>query len=306
MLNNFFRNYFGFNKQQRNGLLVLILISFLLLAIRIAFPYFIKPGPLTVKNLPLIELQLDSAAEPRHYSKTYEEFNNQKKVSTQSKTKPLFQFDPNTVTREQLIELGFRPKAAKAFIKFRTKGFVFKNKTDVKKVYGVSDKLYARIEPFITIQQRAAKEKVSRKPVQNKTAVSTNVNKRQLELNSADSLTLLEIDGIGPSFAKRILKYRGMIGGFVSVEQLKEVYGFNNELYAKVSSFFTADASKIRKVNLNKDDFKTINKHPYLSYDLTKSICKMRRKTTIDQPVLQGILSDENLYRKLLPYLDWD
>src|SRR5665647_1059817 len=47
----------------------------------------------------------------------------------------------------------------------------------------------------------------------------------RLDLNSADSLHLLEIPGIGPVFASRIIRYRTLLGGYYAVDQLREVYG---------------------------------------------------------------------------------
>jgi hypothetical protein len=97
-----------------------------------------------------------------------------------------------------------------------------------------------------------------------------------------------------------------MLGGFVSVQQLKEVYGLNEELFQKIQAFVSVDTSLIKKVNLNKDDFKTVNKHPYLSYELTKTIFNQRRKAAITTEALKELINDEMLYQKLKPYLDID
>lgn len=97
-----------------------------------------------------------------------------------------------------------------------------------------------------------------------------------------------------------------MLGGFITLEQLKEVYGFTEEMYAGVSpAFFISDAG-IKKLRVNSDDFKTINKHPYISYELTKSIVQWRRKTDLNKTNLKDIFNDEALYNKTLPYLSFD
>ncbi len=299
MLNSFFANYFGFNKQQRNGLLVLMFISFVLLLVRIIYPSFIKPDNIQILNLPLIERSLDSFTETNNYS------NKSTNVLQQTST-TLFVFNPNKVTREQLLQLGFKPKVAKGFINYRNKGFVFKQKSDVKKVYGVSDKFYSKLEPYILIENETKKETI---PQENKSEQNSIVKKQtqqQLDLNTADSIALVDLKGIGPSFAKRILKYRTILGGYVSVEQLKEVYGFTDELYNQVNSFFIIGTSPLKKINLNTDDFKIINKHPYLSYELTKNICNVRRKTKLTPSNTKDILNDEVLYKKVMPYLSFE
>ena len=300
MLNNFLNNYFGFNKQQRNGLLVLLSISFLLFAVRLAYPIFIKADNIVLLNLPLIEKKLDSAYASRpRFSKN----NAQKQSGALTK---LFVFDPNTVTREQLLLLGLKEKTVQIFLKFRDKGFVFKQKKDLRKVYGISEKLYTQLEPYILIGETTIKqpEKPKKQEVSEKSAVK--IIPAKLELNSADSTELVALDGIGIVYARRILKYRTILGGFTNVEQLKEVYGFSEALFENVKNNFIVDARTLKKINLNKDDFKRLNKHPYLSYELTKSIFDWRRKTTITEDNLKDILDNPALYQKLLPYLNFD
>lgn len=296
MVSSFLNNYFGFNKQQRNGLLVLALISFTLFLVRIIYPYFLSPGKITIQNLPLIERKLDSAYENsnKYFSTNFSE---NKNVTN------FFVFDPNSVSFDQLLQLGFKEKTAKTFLKFRDKGFVFKQKKDLQKVYGISDNFYAQLEPYILIENKVTSEQ---KNSEQKNVVSTPIKsqtKAKVELNSADSLALIELNGVGPSFAKRILKYRSILGGYTSVEQLKEVYGFNDELFEKVKPFVSVDANSVKKLDLNKDDFKVINKHPYLSYELTKTLFDWRKKTVITTTNLKDIINDDAVYNKLLPYL---
>ena len=300
MLNNFLNNYFGFSRQQRNGLFVLICISLALLLIRLVYPSFIKPDPIVLLNLPLAERKLDSNYQA---SWSYKKSNSW----PEAKGKTLFVFDPNTVRLDQLLALGFTEKTAQIFLKFRNKGFVFKQKKDLQKVFGVSPSLYATLESYILIGKLPDAQQRSSEGSQ-KQVVPASHKQAQLhvELNSADSLSLIGLNGIGAVYAKRILKYRELLGGFVSVTQLKEVYGFSEEMYQKVSPQVSVDAGKIQKLNLNKDDFKKINKHPYLSYELTKSIFDWRKKTSINSTNLKDLLNDLALYQKLLPYLVFD
>lgn len=288
MLNRFFTEYFGFNKQQRNGLLVLVCISFSLLLIRIIYPHFIKPDKIEINYLPLFQRQLDS----------FESLNQSFKPTTSiSENTNLFVFNPNQVTFEQLLQLGFREKTAKGFIKFRKKGFVFKQKSDVKKVYGVSDKFYSTLEPYILIETLSKnvseKKYMSSKPQQ------------KLDLNMADSASLVALNGIGPSYAKRILKYRSILGGYVSVEQLKEVYGFTDEIYANIHGLFMVGKTGVTKINVNKDDFKAVNKHPYITYEQTKLIFNQRRQAPLTEQKLKEIIGDESLFNKLSLYIEY-
>jgi competence ComEA-like helix-hairpin-helix protein len=289
----FINNYFGFNKQQRNGLLVLVIISFILLAIRLAYPYFLHPEEMVIKNLPLIQRGLDSS---------YEAASHPYRIKEPSFAK-FFVFDPNSVNKTQLLSLGFSEKAATTFLKYRDKGFVFRKKEDLKKVYGVSEKRYLQLEPYILINGNPLSSKPGYEKKLRAGAAAAKQTAAKIELNNADSAALVSLNGIGASYAKRIMKYRSMLGGFVSVEQLNEVYGFTPELFEKIKSWVTVDPSQVRKINLNRDDFKTVNKHPYISYELTKSIFDWRRKTTLNATNLKEIINDLPLYQRLLPYL---
>lgn len=97
-----------------------------------------------------------------------------------------------------------------------------------------------------------------------------------IELNSADTLQLQELRGIGPSFARRIVKYREKLGGYYAKEQLMEVYGFTEQLYSQVEKHVTVDASKIRKLNINELDIAELKRHPYISFYEAKAIFDYR------------------------------
>ena len=91
------------------------------------------------------------------------------------------------------------------------------------------------------------------------------VQQEPLELNTADSVSLIQIRGIGPYYARKILRYRERLGGYCAVEQLKEL----NMTYFNVDSLgylFTADPVYIVKKDLNTLSFKEVLRHPYLEY----------------------------------------
>lgn len=115
------------------------------------------------------------------------------------------------------------------------------------------------------------------------------------------------LKGIGPSLTRRIIKYRSMLGGFYSVEQLKEVYGMPDSTISQVAGHITVDASLVTKLLVNQAGFNELRRHPYLTFQSTQAIINYRAK--------HGRLSEENLrtigvfdeaqLRRLLPYLDF-
>lgn len=99
----------------------------------------------------------------------------------------------------------------------------------------------------------------------------------KVELNTADSSALDAIRGIGPYYAKRILHYRELLGGYHSIEQLKELRMkyFNVDSSA---SYFTVDKSLISKRDLDTMEFKSVLRHPYLDYEDVKAIFNAKRQ----------------------------
>lgn len=100
--------------------------------------------------------------------------------------------------------------------------------------------------------------------------------KAPVELNTADTLQLQELSGIGPGFARRIVQYRHKLGGFYAKEQLTEVYGLSQEIYNKIKADVTVDATKIKKLNVNGGNIAWLKRHPYISYYEAKAIVDYR------------------------------
>lgn len=124
-----------------------------------------------------------------------------------------------------------------------------------------------------------------------------------IELNTADSCTLVKLRGIGPFYASKIIRYRQQLGGFYSVNQLKEL----KLTYFNVDSnahLFTVDSSLIRPMDMDTMSFKAILRHPYLKYEDVQLIFNAKRKYG---HVSYSILEEHNVLtkfklKKLKPY----
>ena len=190
-------------------------------------------------------------------------------IAEKLKPKPepeLFQFDPNTISHADLVRLGFSDKQAQVIENYRSKGGKYTTPRDFAKMYVVDSAMYARLEPFIRI--------------------------RKLDLNTADSLALIGLRGIGPYYAHKILEYRRSLGGvFTSKEQLLEIDGFDAERlegFAKMVEvgrgrpFFTiwdADRSQL-------------SRHPYIGSYAAKGIIRYKSVTDTAAWSLEGLVEN--------------
>ena len=203
-----------------------------------------------------------------------------------------FYFDPNTLNTNGWIDLGFSEKQAQSIISYRQKIGSFKQKTDLKKVFVISEEKYGELEPYIQINAEAIS-------AQNSTLQN---------INQATLADLESLPGIGEKTANRILNYRNSLGGFYSMTQLHEVYNLNEEMYQVLVDHFVADASSLQKININSASKDAIDKHPYIDFAATASILKKRETEKIQNLnfLLDEKLIDQSTLQQILPYISFE
>jgi len=204
-------------------------------------------------------------------------------------------FDPNKVTVNKLIEMGLYDWQAKMINTYRTKVKPFTEVSELYKVYGLDSALVEKMLPYIKIDTT-----VSNNNKNNKEVIAI------VEINTADSVKLLSLPGIGPSYASRIIKYRKLLGGYVNKEQLLEVYGFDEQRYEQVMPYVQVDDTQVQKLNINTASFKELVRHPYLSYEMVQNMVNFRDDVRLYHSVeeLKNIeLFSEDLMSKIANYL---
>ncbi|RIH66086.1 hypothetical protein D1164_07440 [Mariniphaga sediminis] len=206
-------------------------------------------------------------------------------------------FDPNEANAEELLRFGFDRFQVSNLLKYREKGGDFSRPEDLMKIYGIDSAIFALVKPHILIREKpeeiALEEENSSPPL-------------LIELNSADSLQLICLKGVGPVFASRILKYRELLGGYYSVSQLMEVYGFPEETFLSIKENIFTDTMKVEKIRINFVDFPGLLRHPYLNKVHVEAILNYRQKNgpfISNDQVLKAGLIDTATFVNLLPYL---
>jgi len=354
----FVKDYFTFSRNERKGITILLILIFLMGITNKMIFYFEKPARIDI-NL------LDSAS---HKLGTVSDALNQKVV-----LRKLFQFNPNTIDSVALDSLDLPITVKSNLQKYRNSSGKFYSVADFKRIYGVTDSLYSRVEPYLFVESNTTEQptvlgrpdlfmfdpnkatnrdfqrlglsdqqittirnylskagsfrtkdeffkiyglsehqkiilsdfiKIETNPEESPTKQEL-FKEVRIELNSADSIMLEQLPGIGNKLSKRIVKYRDILGGYNSLKQLYEVYGLNEQTIKGIEGLMTIDASKIRKLDLNFSDLSELSTHPYIRKNLAEKIIKFRSAhgSIADLSVLyDNMILNIDEYNRLKPY----
>ena len=186
-----------------------------------------------------------------------------------------FRFNPNTASVEDLQRLGFSEKQAAAIDHYRQKGGRYRRPSDFAKSFVVADSVFQRLAPYIDI------------PL--------------VDINQADSVALLELPGIGPYFAGKMVQYRRQLRGYSAVEQLLEIWHFDQEKLDGLRDFITCSPPAPYPLWTLPED--SLALHPHISRAEAHSIVLYRQHhapsaCTLDALRAAGLLSEDH-YRRL-------
>jgi len=212
-----------------------------------------------------------------------------------------FLFDPNTISRQKLLEMGLKPFIVKIIINYRSSGGVFKTKSDLKKIYGLDEELFNKMKPYILLPDTLTRSfPVLRSKEKRKRWVS-------IDLNMADTSQLKTVFGVGSILANRIIRYRDLLGGYLEMKQLQEVYGLQDSVIFRISEkFFISKTGSFSKLNINTFKASELGKHPYISYSLARQIVNYREihgEFESDSILMQLHTISDSLFQKLKPYI---
>jgi competence ComEA-like helix-hairpin-helix protein len=172
---------------------------------------------------------------------------------------PTEAFDPDTMSMASWQKLGLSERQSEVLISYRNRIGGFYNVNQLYDAYVLDSIRVNEWKPFLVFNKK--------KPIEKK-----------LEINSATREQFMELKGIGEKLSDRIITFRDKLGGFVSVDQISEVYGLSPETFDQIKSKLTVDATKIRGLNINELDVKSLAQHPYVSYNMAKLIVSYREQ----------------------------
>ena len=345
-MKNVLKAYFTFSATDRKGIIVLCGVLILLLILPQFFPLcFTRPPEnfeafsqdLAKFRQQLTEQQADaqqewaesrkqyrrytSFAENGYYDREYEprrrRYRNFDREAETTAATQAFTFDPNQLTYEQGIQLGLSPKLSHTIVNYLEKGGRFRRKEDLKKIYGMTEADYNRLEPYIELpettaatqtgsdgvqsgdialyetasEQIVAAEPQSADDLANKQNSSETKTPRdaaskirknpnaKIDINVADTIAWQQLPSIGSSRAKSIVRFRDALGGFTNIEQVGETRGLDPAAFAAIKGNLLApNTNSLRLININAATQEELSKHPYIDSKTAAIIVKYRKQ----------------------------
>jgi len=293
-----FKEFFSFTKAERRGIFFLLLIISILLVYDLLSPF---DNPFVSEN-EIFKQEVDAFLASKEASKEEPKPKDSKKNITNKKVlkkheiKP-HPFDPNLMSHSQWVAMGLSERQASTIEKYKSKGGYFRRPEDFKKIYCISSEEYETLLPYIVIN--TMEEDIigeAKEPI-------------QLDLNTVNMEEIQCVNGIGPSYAKRITKYRKLLGGYVNISQLMEVYGMDTKRYQQISPYFTLTLDSVHKLPLNSATYNQLKYHPYISKDLAYEITDYRKlhgKFHSVEDLKKISLVNDSLYQKIYLYFAAD
>ncbi len=151
----------------------------------------------------------------------------------------LFTFDPNTVTYDELLLLGFPKRTVVGIIKYRTAGKIFGIAEELALCYGVSDSLFARVRPYIKIGSKYATKPSARTHDTLRYRSTSRFAPRPFEKFGIDTVGVeyLRLIGFSTRQAEALIEYRERGGGIFSMNELRDCYAVSKEMADSLSHF---------------------------------------------------------------------
>ncbi|GAB3497127.1 helix-hairpin-helix domain-containing protein [Spirosoma knui] len=322
------RDYFGLSHKEARGVIVLLVLTLLFVLAPFLTRFFadrssVTTSPADQRKLDSLValMQTEEAKQPKFGDRRSAE-----KTTAEHFSEPkLFTFDPNTVSVAGWQQLGLPKWLAERIEKYRSKGGQFRKKEDLLRIYDFPPDLYDQLEPYIALKASPAgtRQESGNFTASARSGYSTDRTEpaerttyaerpakpvlQPFDINTADTSQLIALKGIGATLAGRIVKYRDALGGFISTDQFRDVYGLDSSAVDELLKFGKIRTSA-RKIPVNTASAEELDHHPFLSRRQAQIIVSYREQHgayTSAESLKPIRILDAKTIEKIAPYLEF-
>lgn len=250
------KSHFTFKKQQRNGILIFLIL--------IALFLFIRYVTFEISS----EEKIDFSSED--INEIVKELDSLKSIATSQERKS---FNPNYITDYSGAQLGMSNEEIDRLLQYRKQKKWINSANEFQEITLVSDSLLNELSPYFKFPDWTTEKKSEKKSNQIEKSYD-----QKIDLNIATAEELQKTRGIGEVLSKRVISYRERIDGFTTDQQLYQVYGLDSTVVEQILKEFTVKTPKfIEKININTASASDIATIPGISFDLAKKIWEHRK-----------------------------
>lgn len=255
-------SYFKFSKGQRTGLfsLLAVIVVLQLVCFFADFSAIEKDDSEKQKWLSL-QSRIDSMKE-----------------EGQKDLRNIYPFNPNFITDYKGYKLGMSVQEIDRLLAFRKGNKYVNSAKEFQTVTKISDSLLSVISPYFKFPDWVNSKKEYRGDKNYPNLAFAKKGKTVLiDINQATQEDLIKVYGIGEAISLRILKQKESLGSFVSMEQMKDVWGLSPEVIENLNARFKASVPPdLKKIDINNASLRELSQFAYFRYALAKEIVTYR------------------------------
>ncbi|AJA67900.1 hyperthetical protein [Myroides odoratimimus] len=264
MLSNYRKRFYYYTKSQKRGLFFLVL---LVIAIQL-YIYYPRSSDLQI-------VEQYSTLFNDEYQKQISLLDSINTIAI-AKRDTIYPFNPNFITDYRGFVLGMSTAEIDRLLLFRKENRYVNSAKEFQQVTQVSDEWLKTYSTYFKFPDWVNNPKVKREYVEySKPKVDVPIV--AICINSATLEDLQKVRGIGPYYADKIMKEREKYGGFVSIQQLKFVYGLSEEVVNELYRHFKVmNAPTVTTLNINEASINQLKELPYMNYYIAREVVKHR------------------------------
>lgn len=320
-----FKDYLDLHQREKRGLIALIILISLAFLIMSLVPYVVSPSfpnqdELEKRMAHLVHANDSLALQRDSLLKLNKSTNyNYKKAKNFPSSRSnkgnnsisYFNFNPNNSTQDEWRKLGLNNGQIRTIKKYLAKGGKFYKPEDLAKIYSIPKEQYENLRPYIQIPEVRKESPFKKKELfetENFSKEETSKDIR-LDLNTADTVSLKKLKGIGSYFSKKVVEYRKELGGFHTKEQLLEIWNFDAEKLEGIESNIFLKEAGLRQIRINHCSAEYLQKHPYIKWNQAKALIAYRDQHGVFnevEDIKKCHIITEELCQKIKPYLKLD